>query len=245
MAQNKNNAFLSAMTKKRLLKDVKAILKKPLTAHGIYYIHNEQNIMQGYAYILGPSDTLYETGAFFFKFDFPNNYPFSPPKVTFHTNDNIVRFHPNLYRTGKVCLSILNTWKGEQWTACQNIKTVLLTLVTLFHNKPLLCEPGLKETNVDFKPYNKIIEYKNLEVAIYNVITKKCLPDMFHVFFPFIRENVLKEKENIVKKLDALCENDGLPSLVEELYVRTYNMVVALDYDKLRKKLKVALENLS
>ena len=80
---------------------------------------------------------------FFFKFRYPDDYPYSPPHVEFLTNNDKVRFNPNLYRNGKVCISILNTWTGPQWSSCQNISSVLLTLVTLFHNKPLLNEPGL------------------------------------------------------------------------------------------------------
>ena len=151
--------FITPTAQKRLLKDVKDILKNPLTSHGIYYIHDEQNIMKGYACIMGPDDTIYSSGAYLFTFDFPGEYPFKPPSLKYMTNDGKTRFHPNLYRTGKVCLSILNTWKGEQWTSCQTIKTVLLTLVTLFHNKPLLCEPGFRESHSDFIPYNKILEF--------------------------------------------------------------------------------------
>lgn len=36
------------------------------------------------------------------------------------TGRNTVRFNPNLYNDGKVCLSVLNTWHGrpeEKWNA--------------------------------------------------------------------------------------------------------------------------------
>ena len=159
------------MTKKsrrRLQKDIVEIIKNPLAEHGIYYAHDEQNMLKGYAVVFGPDDSLYRYGAYCFEFKFPTNYPFSPPKLTYMTNDGVTRFHPNLYRNGKVCISILNTWKGEQWTSCQTIKSVLLMLVTLFHNKPLLNEPGCTETHKDFKTYNQIIRYKNYDVSILN-----------------------------------------------------------------------------
>ena len=44
----------------------------------------------------------------------------------------------NLYKNGKVCISLLNTWQGEQWSSCQNISTILLNLVALLNNTPLL-----------------------------------------------------------------------------------------------------------
>ena len=121
--------------------------------------------LTGYAVVFGPTDTIYRYGAYMFEFKFPTNYPVSPPKLTYLTNDGSTRFHPNLYRNGKVCISILNTWKGEQWTSCQTIRSVLLTLTTLFHNKPLLNEPGIRETHRDFNNYNKIIKYRNLKFS--------------------------------------------------------------------------------
>ena len=102
-------------------------------------------------------------------------------KVEYYTNGNNVRFNPNLYRTGKVCISILNTWAGPQWTSCQTISSILLSLITLFHNKPLLNEPGFSEKHKDFKNYNKIIEYSNFEIAV-----KRSLKMRFIIVFILI-----------------------------------------------------------
>ena len=112
---------------KRLLKDVIYISKNPLTNQGIYYIHDIDSIKKGYALIIGAEETIYSHGMYFFEFNYPNDYPFSPPKVTYLTNGDRVRFNPNLYRTGKVCVSILNTWSGPQWSSCQTISSILLT----------------------------------------------------------------------------------------------------------------------
>ena len=164
---------MNKTSRRRLQKDIIEIIKHPLTDHGIYYAHDEQNMLKGYAVIFGPSDTLYRYGCYCFEFKFPTNYPFSPPKLTYMTNDGHTRFHPNLYRNGKVCISILNTWKGEQWTSCQTIKSVLLMLVTLFHNKPLLNEPGFSERHRSFIPYNNIIRFKNLQIALTRNLNKE------------------------------------------------------------------------
>ena len=83
---NSNNSTSSKTIKKetvqRLLKDVRQIIKHPLTGNGIYYSHDESDMMKGYALIVGPADTPYFGGYYFFKFDYPYDYPFSPPKVT-------------------------------------------------------------------------------------------------------------------------------------------------------------------
>jgi ubiquitin-protein ligase len=45
----------------------------------------------------------------------PKSFPFDPPKAYFHSWTNgRGRVNPNLYEEGKVCLSILGTWAGEQ-----------------------------------------------------------------------------------------------------------------------------------
>ena len=112
--------------------------------------------------IIGPKDTPYENGYYLFHFKYPKNYPYSPPKVTYHTNNGVTRFNPNLYRNGKVCISILNTWKGEQWTSCQNIRSVLLTLVTLLNENPLTNEPGYSPGHRLCLPYKHIYEFSHI-----------------------------------------------------------------------------------
>ena len=158
--------ILQKKTIERIAKDVKYIIKNPLD--NIYYKHNENNILSGYALIIGPLDTPYNYGNYLFKFDFPENYPFSPPKLTFLSNNGTTRFNPNLYINGKVCLSILNTWKGESWTSCQTISSILLILSSILTEKPLINEPGITENNnlINVNNYNLIIKYKNIEYTI-------------------------------------------------------------------------------
>ena len=55
-------------------------------------------------------------GIYEFDIEFPPHYPSVPPLVTFMTTGGRrVRFNPNLYESGKVCLSLLGTWSGQQW----------------------------------------------------------------------------------------------------------------------------------
>ena len=186
---------MSITSQKRLQKDIIDIIRSPLSDNGIFYAHDENNMLQGYAIIFGPSDTIYRYGAYYFRFKFPTDYPFSPPKVTFLTGDGQTRFHPNLYRNGKVCISILNTWKGEQWTSCQNIRSILLMLVTLFHNKPLLNEPGIKETHKDFIAYNRVITHQNIAVAMFDTLSKRNIPEACASFRPLYIKHVNENRE--------------------------------------------------
>ena len=222
---------------RRLQKDIIDLVKNPLTEHGIYYSHDDSNMLKGYAIVIGPSDSIYRYGAYIFEFTFPTNYPYSPPKLKYLTNDGITRFHPNLYRSGKVCISILNTWKGEQWTSCQTIRSVLLMLVTLLHNKPLLNEPGIKESNKSFIPYNKIITYKNLEIAILKNITndyiEKTYNGIIQTLLIYYKKYIDNHKSEIVEYIIELHLKNKKPKLCK---TRIYNMAIETDYEKLNER---------
>lgn len=186
----------------RLAKDIKSILKDPI--ENIYYKHDETNITRGYAMIIGPSDTPYQNGYYLFEFTYPEEYPFLPPIVKYYTNDGVTRFNPNFYVCGKVCLSILNTWRGEGWTSCQTIKSVLLALQCALNDKPLLNEPGITEQHQDYCNYNNMLRYKNIEVAILGIINGKYLDNKFYKFLPEIEQHFKKSREWVDGEIERL-----------------------------------------
>ncbi len=231
--------YISRDTITRLLKDVKQIIKNPLTENGIYYIHDDADIMKGYALIIGPSDTPYFGGNYFFEFNYPADYPHSPPKVKYCTNGKKIRFNPNLYTCGKVCVSLLNTWRGEQWTSCQTISTVLLTLCTLLCKNPLLNEPGVTESNADIKDYNEIIEIANYDIAICDIVQKKegvFLP-FFENFYPYVKENFIKNYNKLHEY--AVKKNDQFKGVDMVFSTRFYNMKVVVNYGLTIEKLEL------
>jgi ubiquitin-conjugating enzyme E2 Z len=176
--------FIPKETMMRLLKDVREMMTGSLP--NIYYKHSETDMLCGYAMIVGPEDSLYDGGYYFYKFKFPPDYPHSPPLVEFLTNDGVTRMHPNMYKNRKMCMSILNSWRGDQWTGCQTIKSVLLTIMSLLDSRPLLNEPGVTEHNPDFATYHRIIQYKNYELSMLHLLQsfKQAIVDIeFHEQF--------------------------------------------------------------
>ena len=83
--------------------------------------------------VFGAKGTPYAHGAFLYDVYFDDNYPNGPPKCNLTTTGGgKVRFNPNLYACGKVCLSLLGTWRGnasENWDP--KISTLLQILVSL------------------------------------------------------------------------------------------------------------------
>tara|TARA_Y100000992_G_C21241641_1_gene481043 strand:- start:240 stop:941 length:702 start_codon:yes stop_codon:yes gene_type:complete len=200
---------------KRIILDIQDLKKDPIES--IYYFPCEQNITRGHALVYGPKNTPYEHGNYLFHFKFPSNYPYEPPKVTYLTNDGHTRFNPNFYRNGKVCLSLLNTWEGEKWSACQSIRSILLTLQMTMNENPLLNEPGVHEQHhfANIRKYNQIIEYKNIELTIlkYNLNPsmipiqteekneiKETIHQHFKNTFERIVEKIKENKEKVMNK---------------------------------------------
>jgi ubiquitin-protein ligase len=234
--------FISKESINRLLKDVKQIIKNPLTENGIYYIHDDTDMLKGYALIIGPSDTPYYGGNYFFEFNYPTDYPHSPPKVKYCTNGNGIRFNPNLYTSGKVCVSLLNTWRGDQWTSCQTISTVLLTLCTLLCNNPLLNEPGVAKNNPDMKDYDEIIQFANIDIAICDIIEKKkgVYLSFFENFFPFVKENFIQNYDKILDFAEK--KNTEFNGEVKNFKTNFYGMNVLVDYNYIINRIKQSKE---
>ena len=234
----------------RLKKDIADIMRSPLNDNGIYYVHDESNFLKGYALMCGPTDTPYEYGFYFFKILFPDNYPMSPPKLTFCNYDkrNNTRFNPNLYRNGKVCISILNTWRGEGWTSCLTLRTVLLSVQTVLNKNPLINEPNITIDHPSVNPYNIIITYKNLSVAvgdtIQNILDDKDKDNEIYLLFkPIIIKIFLSNYNKIINRLNEL-HNTKADNTTQ--IVNMYNMACNINYNNVIeyiKKLKIELEN--
>ena len=93
-----------------------------------------------------PGPTPYAGGMFCFDGYVPPDYPSVPPQFTLlTTGGGSVRFGPNLYADGKVCLSLLGTWPGPKWNPkLSNLLQVLISIqgLILGVEHPYYLEPG-------------------------------------------------------------------------------------------------------
>ena len=69
---------------------------------------------------------------FVFDMFLSSSFPESPPSCVLRTTaGGKVRFNPNLYANGKVCLSLLGTWAGPKWNVQSSILQVLISIQSL------------------------------------------------------------------------------------------------------------------
>ena len=234
---NENNV-ISKDSVQRIVHDVKDMLTNSLKTHGIYYLHDEEDMLKGYALIIGPKNTPYQYGFYFFQVDFPRDYPHSPLKFTFLNRDKFnTRFHPNLYRNGKCCLSVLNTWVGEPWSSCQSLKSILLTLITIFTKDPLLNEPGITQTHSDFNTYNKVINFRNIENNFINCVKGHKNHAIYKKFDDIIIDLFNKNKDSITQIIDKHINTQF------SYNISIYNMKGNCNYKQLKDNLKNCLKN--
>ena len=78
--------------------------------------------------IPGKASTPWSGGVYKGFISFPEDYPSKPPKFTFVPPI----FHPNVYPSGAVCLSILN--ESEGWRPAITVKQVILGVRDLLDN---------------------------------------------------------------------------------------------------------------
>lgn len=96
----------------------------------------------------------------------------SPHVKAITTNSGRTRFNPNIYNEGKVCLSILGTWRGEpgeEWSSAQGLESILLSIQSLMSGNPYENEPGFENTKKDnprAQAYSKKIKHETLRIAV-------------------------------------------------------------------------------
>lgn len=172
------------------------------------------------ALITGPEGTPYSSGCFLFDVYFPPTYPLTPPKVHLRTTgEGTVRFNPNLYNCGTVCLSLLGTWQGhggEQWN--DKTSTILQVLVSIqsliLVPDPYFNEPGY-EQHMNTEEGRKHSEGYNRDIRI-NCINHAMIGPLQNPppgFEEVIRSHFYLKKEHILQEVQGWSRSSKCSSL--------------------------------
>jgi len=113
---------MSQALTKRLSNEV-SIMKGPNAPHNCSAGPVGDNLTQWEGQIIGPVGSPYEGGIFQLTIKYPQQYPFRPPEIKFNTPV----YHPNINKSGSICLDILK----DQWSPALTIDKVLLSICSL------------------------------------------------------------------------------------------------------------------
>jgi ubiquitin-protein ligase len=180
---NKNKK-LEPNALKRVISEISSFKNNlPLNYDSTIWVRVPKTNMNLFSFLIsGPKGTPYEHGLFLFNAFLPTNYPQKEPSVLLVTTGNgTVRFNPNLYACGKVCLSLLGTWSGqesEKWNP--NTSTFLQVLISIqsliLVDDPYFNEPGYQrsintpEGKQKSKDYNENIRLQTINFGIIDQI---------------------------------------------------------------------------
>ena len=99
---------------------------------------DDSNLYEWQVIVEGPPQTLYEGGYFQALLKFPPEFPSKPPEMRFTTPGF---WHPNVYKDGKVCISILHEAKedafnsqesiDEKWRPILSIEAVIISVMSM------------------------------------------------------------------------------------------------------------------
>lgn len=198
------------------------------------------------AMIIGPDDTPYEGGFFYFHIVLPKNFPMEPPSVKFLTQGNNVRFNPNLYVNGKVCLSVIGTWAGPGWSPANTVVSVLQIIQGMVLNEnPLINEPGY-ETAPSYKLniYNQIVRFETYRTALLEQIDTVPFvgihPEIYEYFTNITRNYFIKNFNVYYDKFTNLSSlHDG-----SEYSISYQNQKAKPDYKRLREQIIIKIFNI-
>ena len=206
---------------------------------GIYFHINDEDLENIMILIIGPENTPYHNGFYFFKLNYPDNYPMVPPVMKYCTQGILsnpkgkpikIRFNPNLYTNGKVCLSMLNTWRGPGWVPTNTISNILVALQALVLNdKPLMNEPGFENAEDKIiNTYNDIIHIANIKISICDQLNQENLGE-FECFREIINDYFKKninQYDKLVKELEKIDD--------QELLTNAYSMHIKFNINDLK-----------
>ncbi|KAI9887379.1 MAG: Ubiquitin-conjugating enzyme E2 7 [Watsoniomyces obsoletus] len=126
---------MAATAQKRLLTEYKTLTNDP--PEGIIAgPRNEDDIFNWECLIQGPEGTPFEGGVFPATLSFPRDYPLAPPTMKFECD----MWHPNVYQTGVVCISILHPpgddpnhyeHASERWSPIQSVEKILISVMSM------------------------------------------------------------------------------------------------------------------
>ncbi|KUJ08581.1 UBC-like protein [Mollisia scopiformis] len=132
------------------------------------------------ALIAGVEGSVYEGGLFAFDIALPQDWPVDPPRVHFVLEGHDSHrdgFNPNLYATGELCLSLLNTFPAcspeQKWQPNRStLSSVFVSIQAMIlgtsnpHANEVGCDKETEESSAYARQYNDGARRQVVQYAI-------------------------------------------------------------------------------
>ena len=164
--------------KSRMKKSAASVISKqykqltdPRTAIPFFNVEltNDSNLFSwNVGIMIQNEDSIYNGGYLKGLMSFPDDYPYSPPEFKFVPPI----YHPNVYKDGRLCISILHQSgdvtsgepDNETWSPVQTAETVLMSIISLLED-PNLDSPANVDAAVDLRKRKELYDERvKLEV---------------------------------------------------------------------------------
>lgn len=208
--------------------------------------------------ITGPSDTPYANGCFILDVYFPAEYPTVPMLINLETTGrHSVRFNPNLYNDGKVCLSVLNTWHGrpeEKWNAhTSSFLQVLVSIQSLILvPEPYFNEPGYERSRGTRMGSTASLEYNS---NIYQACVRwamldhlrnpePCFKEVIQTHFWIKRNEIMQTVANWITELETQSGDERTQRSIQHNLMALKRHYVKLQEELVKLPVPAGLEEL-
>ena len=158
--------FSSAILKRQL----QECMKQTDLGYSVGLI-DENDFFKWSVCLTGPEDTIYEGGFFKAILTFPQDFPQNPPEMKFITE----MWHPNIYKNGNVCISILHPpgvdqfneleKAEERWRPVLGVEQILISVISLL-NEPNIESPANLDASIMFRDHRDLYEKKVRELVL-------------------------------------------------------------------------------
>jgi ubiquitin-protein ligase len=129
--KNISGSSINSSATKRVLMELKQVASGNTgvwmhSAEGVHIFPAPDNLQFWRALIEGPSGSPFEGGVFALNVMIPDNYPISPPRITFETPI----YHCNVNDSGKICLDVLQ----DNWSPALSVPKCLEAIRIMMKN---------------------------------------------------------------------------------------------------------------
>lgn len=238
------NRHVKTTYDKRLVQEFTALQQSlPVCYDASVFVRTDENSISAIrALMTGPKDTPYENGCFIFDTYITTAFPNEPPK-TWYMNTGGVRFNPNLYDSGKVCLSLLGTWGGDRGGESWNPKSSSLFQLymsiqsQILVEQPWFNEPGYERSfgtasgKQSSDAYNNSIRYYTMCYAIRDLIKN---PETYPQFTNVIKTHFFYKKADVMKTCAKWTDEASVTSSPSKAQYKAVHDEIATLLDKLK-----------